>query len=105
VDRSLPEDITLCLYRVAQESLRNIGKHASATAVSVTLTGEGNEVALEIQDIGNGFELEEVRRKGGLGLVSMDERVRLVDGAFSIQSEPGKGTRVEVRIPLRGDDV
>jgi PAS domain S-box-containing protein len=96
----LPEDISLCLYRVAQESLRNIGKHSVASEVRVLLKGGSREIALVIEDIGGGFELEEVRGQGGLGLVSMDERVRLVGGAFSIQSEPGKGTRVEARVPL-----
>ena len=98
----LPEDVSLCLYRVAQESLRNIGKHAGATEVRVALTGSARETRLMIEDIGDGFDLEHARGKGGLGLISMDERVRLVGGTFSIQSKPGKGTRIEVRIPLRG---
>jgi two-component system CheB/CheR fusion protein len=97
----LPEDISLCLYRVAQESLRNIGKHAGATEVRAALTGSSEEITLVIQDFGDGFDVEEVRGKGGLGLVSMDERVRLVNGTFSIQSGPGMGTRVEVHVPLR----
>ncbi len=97
----LPEDVSLCLYRVAQESLRNIGKHASAVRVRVTLKGDNQEIALLIEDFGDGFDIEEARGKGGLGLVSMDERVRLVNGTFSIQSEPGTGTRVEVRVPWR----
>jgi PAS domain S-box-containing protein len=97
----LPEDVSLCLYRVAQESLRNIGKHAGATAVRVALTGSSNETRLVIEDIGDGFELEHIRGKGGLGLISMDERVRLVGGTFFIQSKPRKGTRIEVRIPFR----
>ena len=99
--KRLPEDVSLCLYRVAQESLRNIGKHAGAAEVRVVLTGRANETRLMIEDAGGGFELEHVRGKGGLGLVSMDERVRLVGGTFSIQSKPGKGTRVEVRVPMR----
>ena len=100
----LPEEISLCLYRVAQESLRNIGKHAHARGVRVALTAGGGNIALVIEDIGDGFELEQARRKGGLGLISMDERVRLVGGTLSIRSKPGKGTRVEVRVPLpRGE--
>ena len=100
VEEPLAEDISLCLYRVAQESLRNIVKHAGGTAVRVDLTGGRGEIALVIEDVGEGFELDAVRGKGGLGLVSMDERVRLVGGTFSIQSEPGGGTRVAVRVPL-----
>jgi two-component system, chemotaxis family, CheB/CheR fusion protein len=105
VPERLPEDVSLCLYRVAQESLRNIGKHAAPTEVRVALTGNKKQISLVIEDIGNGFELEEARGKGGLGLISMDERVRLVGGTFSIQSQPGKGTRVEVRIPLPQKDA
>jgi two-component system CheB/CheR fusion protein len=96
----LPEAISLCLYRVAQESLRNIGKHSAASQVRVALHGDDGEVSLEIEDVGDGFDLENVRGKRGLGLVSMDERVRLVDGTFSIQSEPKKGTIVLVTVPL-----
>ena len=101
VQRQLPEDVSLCLYRVAQESLRNIRQHAAATDVRVSLTGGGEEIVLVIENAGDGFELEDAKGKGGLGLVSMDERVRLVDGTFSIQSQPETGTRVEVRVPLR----
>jgi signal transduction histidine kinase len=81
--------------------LRNIAKHARAKEVRVALTGGGGEIALAVEDAGDGFELEEVKSKGGLGLVSMDERVRFVGGTFSIRSKPGKGTLVEVRVPLR----
>jgi signal transduction histidine kinase len=102
VPGTIPEAVSLCLYRVAQESLRNIGKHSAATEVRVSLTGSGREIVLVIEDVGDGFELAEAKGKGGLGLVSMDERVRLVDGTFSIRSEPKAGTRVEVRVPLRG---
>lgn len=99
VQKDLPVDIALCLYRVTQECLRNIGHHAKAKEVHVTLNG-GRDISLKIQDIGDGFDLKKVKTKGGLGLISMDERVRLVGGTFSIQSEIGKGTIVEVRIPL-----
>jgi signal transduction histidine kinase len=100
VPRAISDEIALCLYRVAQESLRNIGKHAEAKRVVVRLAGRNGDIVLSIRDIGDGFDLNEVRGKGGLGLVSMEERVRLVNGVFDIQSEPGKGTRVELRAPL-----
>jgi len=99
--QALPEDISLCLYRVAQESLRNIGKHGGAAHVRVALTGSVREIALEIEDRGRGFDLETIKEKKGLGLVSMEERVRLVNGTLSIRSKVGKGTRVRVRVPLR----
>lgn len=97
---ALPGDISLCLYRVAQEGLRNIGKHAGAVEVHVTLSGSPGEIALEIDDAGGGFDVEKLKGGGGLGLVSMEERVRLVNGWFSIRSQLGKGTRVRVRVPL-----
>ena len=98
----LPKDVSLCLYRVAQESLRNVGKHAHATAVRVALTYCPDDISLTIQDRGEGFDRERIRDKQGLGLVSMEERVRLVKGKLSIQSRPKEGTCVEVRISLSG---
>lgn len=97
---SLPEEVSLCLYRVVQESLRNIARHARAKQVQVTLAGAAKQVTLAVEDFGDGFDLEEAKGKGGLGLVSMEERVRLVNGTFSIRSQPRQGTRVQVRIPL-----
>jgi len=102
VPRRLPEDIALCLYRVAQESLRNIRRHAQAVDVRLFLASDGEVVTLSIEDSGDGFDLEEVRGKGGLGLISMEERARLVNGILKMSSQPGVGTRVEVRLPLTG---
>jgi PAS domain S-box-containing protein len=96
----LPDDVSVCLYRVAQESLRNIAKHADAAKVRVVLSGRKDGVTLRVEDTGDGFDLKEVKAKGGLGLISMEERVRLIDGKFTIQSQPGKGTTVEVFVPL-----
>lgn len=95
----VPEDVSLCLYRIAQESLRNIREHAEAREVSVTLRCGNGEVVLTIEDDGRGFVRDAVRGKGGLGLISMEERVRLVDGKLSIASRPGGGARVEARVP------
>ena len=96
----LPEDVSLCLYRVAQESLRNIRKHTGATGVSMHLRGEGEGVSLRVEDTGDGFHVEEARKSGGLGLIGMEERVRSVNGRFAIRSSPGDGTTVEVFVPL-----
>ena len=95
-----PEDVALCLYRVAQESLRNIRKHAQARKVCVALRGGDGEIVLTIEDDGCGFLRQAVRGKGGLGLISMEERLRLVGGRLLIASRPGGGARVEVRVPL-----
>ena len=97
----LPEDVSLCLYRVAQEGLRNIAKHAGATDVKVVLSARKDGVRLRIEDTGDGFDLKEAKGKGGLGLISMEERVRLVGGKFTINSQPGEGTAVEVFVPLK----
>ncbi len=101
VPLQVPEDVTLCLYRVAQESLRNIAKHARATKVRVVLFGDKGVLRLRIEDIGDGFDLNEAKGKGGLGLISMEERVRLVSGKFTIKSQAGEGTTVEVFVPLK----
>ena len=100
VPASIPGGVALCLYRVAQESLNNIRKHAETGQAHVTLAGHPREIVLSIEDVGKGFQPEEVRGKGGLGLVSMEERVRLVDGKLTIRSKPGDGTTIQVRVPL-----
>jgi PAS domain S-box-containing protein len=100
---SLPHDITSCLYRVAQESLANIIKHAHASRVELELTCDGQEVTLSIYDTGVGFDLREIQaRHPGLGLVGMRERVRSVRGQLDIQSAPGRGTHITVQITLSG---
>jgi PAS domain S-box-containing protein len=100
VPASVPDDVSLCLYRVAQESLRNIAKHAKARSVRVQLLGKNAGIALHIKDSGDGFDLNVVKGRRGLGVVSMEERVRLVNGKPTIQSEPGKGTLVIAFAPL-----
>jgi PAS domain S-box-containing protein len=92
--------VALCLYRVTQECLRNVARHANAASVRVTLRAGHNEIALEIVDNGYGFDPKKIKSKGRLGLISVDERCRLVNGKFSVHSEPGKGTRVNVRVAL-----
>jgi PAS domain S-box-containing protein len=99
IPRNVPDHVALCLYRVAQECLRNVAAHANATSARVSLSADAGEIAMQIIDGGDGFELN--KSKGaGLGLISMDERVRLVNGTFSVTSQPGKGTIISVRVPL-----
>ncbi len=102
--KSIPESLSdaagLCLYRVAQEGLQNIRKHAQAKTASVTLVKGDHEIVMVIQDFGRGFDPDGVRGRGGLGFVSMEERVRLMGGSLVVNSKPGKGTQVEVRIPV-----
>lgn len=87
----------LCIYRVVQESLRNIAKHARASKAVVRLNASGNDIDLAIRDNGAGFDSGGRR---GLGLASMEERVEHLGGCFSVTSESGHGTLVEVRLPL-----
>jgi len=100
---SLPDDVSLCLYRIAQECLSNIARHAHARQGSVTLTGVEDSILLAIADSGVGFDPSEAGSKGGLGIVSMGERVRLVGGKISVTSRPGQGTEIEVEVPLAGE--
>ena len=94
-------DVALCFYRVAQECLHNIAKHACATNVRMMLSnGEGN-YTLRIEDNGQGFEPSGAKGKNSLGLIKMQERARLLNGKFTIQSEPGKGTTLEVSVGLK----
>jgi PAS domain S-box-containing protein len=91
----------LCLYRVIQEGLQNIAKHSGAKAASITLGGHSGGIRLLIEDKGIGFDPDDAKKKAGIGLSSMRERVRLLDGAISFKSKPGQGTRIEVFIPIR----
>ncbi|HEY7334746.1 MAG TPA: chemotaxis protein CheB [Bryobacteraceae bacterium] len=96
----IPDSVSLCLCRVAQESLRNIAKHAGAAEVRVEIWGAKDGIHLRVVDSGRGFNLDEAKGKG-LGLISMEERVRLENGNFAILSTPGHGAAVEVFVPLR----
>jgi signal transduction histidine kinase len=96
---ALPPDLTLCLFRVAQEALQNALKYSHAGHVSVSLTGVGEELALTVVDDGAGFDVD-VEWGKGLGLISMAERVEAVGGTFRLQSSPGAGTRLEISVPL-----
>ncbi len=94
-------DVSLCFYRVAQEGLHNIAKHAGATSVHMTLSSSEEECTLRIEDNGQGFDPSEAKGKNALGLISMRERARLVNGNFTIRSEYGKGTMLEVSVALK----
>lgn len=96
----VPANIALCLYRVAQEALRNVAKHAATDKASVAMGTTESELVLRVEDRGAGFDPENERHQSGLGLSSMTERVALVQGQISVTSAVGRGTAVEVRIPL-----
>jgi signal transduction histidine kinase len=96
----LPHDCELTFYRITQEALHNIAKHAEARRAHVLLQGEDDCVTLEIEDSGKGFDPEEARRSSGLGLISMGERVRLLGGVLRVDSKPGSGARIRVEAPV-----
>jgi two-component system sensor histidine kinase UhpB len=97
----VPADVALCLYRVVQEALQNIARHAGATCVWVRLGRTEGGLALTITDDGQGFDLAGVSGRG-LGLISLDERVRLVGGSMRIDTRPRWGTAVRVEVPVGG---
>lgn len=100
VPRDLPGDVALCLYRIAQESLQNVAKHSGAGIVNVNLERLDGEICLVVSDNGCGFDAFAARAHESLGLVSMEERIRAVNGKVTIDSVPGSGTKVEARAPL-----
>jgi signal transduction histidine kinase len=99
--RDLPEDISVCLFRVLQEALQNVAKHSGTERVQVLLTGGTDIVQLTVRDEGSGFHVKRTRAGNGLGLPSMMERLKLVNGHVSIDSEPGRGTVVQASVPVR----
>jgi PAS domain S-box-containing protein len=96
----IPKDVTLCLFRIVQEALRNVVKHSGAAEVNVALSGHGHGIDLCISDSGAGFSPAAANGDAGLGLISMRERLRLVGGQLSVESEPSRGTRIHVSVPL-----
>ena len=98
---ALSPDVALCLYRIAQEALHNVVKHSRTTHAMLTLSAAGNELRLSVVDHGAGFDPLVVQKRDTLGLVSMRERARLVEGRLKVTSKPGEGTRVDVHVPLR----
>mgnify|MGYP001771063884 CR=1 FL=1 len=95
-----PQETASCLYRIVQEGLRNVSRHARASRVAVRLRRYANFLYLSIRDDGTGFNMESLEGRRGLGLVSMQERARLVHGQFRVRSRAGSGTHLVVRVPL-----
>jgi signal transduction histidine kinase len=97
----IPRAIGSVLYHVAQEALTNAARHAECRSVRIVLAVAGNSTRLQVVDDGRGFDLPEAkRRRPGMGLFAMAERVALVDGALQIDTAPGRGTRITATIPL-----
>ena len=99
-DRVLP-NVATAVYRITQEALRNISKHATGACVLISLKGSDVNLLLRIEDDGPGFLYKKSENRAGLGLTGMAERLHLVRGKLVIRARPGKGTRIYVRVPLR----
>jgi signal transduction histidine kinase len=100
VSSVVPFDIGISLFRVLQEALHNADKHSAVKRMEVELWEASNEVHLLVADLGKGFDFDAAIRGQGLGLTSMQERVRLVGGTISIKSKPMGGTTIHVRVPF-----
>lgn len=104
VESQLPQDlhpdVALCIYRLIQEALQNIVRHSGALSAQVDLFIEGSDLRLIVSDSGIGFDSNAAQHKSGLGLISMEERVRLVRGTLNIRSRPGFGTIVAATVPV-----
>jgi PAS domain S-box-containing protein len=101
IPRTVPQEVSLCLFRILQEALQNAVKHSGVREFKVELRGAPDQIQLTVSDGGVGFEPKEAILRQGLGLISMQERLHLVKGAFSIESQPGRGTTIRARVPLK----
>jgi signal transduction histidine kinase len=100
IPRKVPSETALCLYRIVQESLRNILKHSRAQEAAIELTAESGSMLLEVKDGGIGFDTSLLGSQDGLGFISMRERLRLIGGRIEIVSVRGQGTKIHVQVPL-----
>ncbi len=105
VPKSIPQDLSVCLFRVLQESLRNIVKHSGTREAQVNLTGRPGEIQLHICDSGVGFDPHSRRDSFGLGLIGMQERVLSTGGELIIDAQPRAGARITARVPLTAASV
>ncbi len=97
---SLSPDISLSFFRVLQEALHNSTKHSGVRYFEVELWGTSDEIHLTVSDSGAGFDIDAAKASRGLGLISMEERLRLVGGELSIKSQPKRGTTIHARVRL-----
>jgi PAS domain S-box-containing protein len=97
-------EVSLCFFRILQEALHNSTKHSGVRHFEVRLWGTSNEIHLTVRDSGAGFDREAAKQSRGLGLISMEERLKLVNGTLSIESQFQRGTTIHARAPLSGSD-
>lgn len=101
---SLERDTSTALFRILQESLTNIGRHAKASRVNVRVWRENHSTVLQVQDNGVGIPAQFIAGPASFGLLSMKERALMLGGTLDVTSSPGAGTRILVRVPQRGRD-
>jgi PAS domain S-box-containing protein len=104
IPRDLPKEVSLCLFRVLQEALQNAVRHSGVRSFAVDLHGTAGMIDLNVADLGSGFEEQEAFTRNGLGLISMRERLQLVNGELSVRSKPGTGTTIHARVPLKASE-
>jgi signal transduction histidine kinase len=100
IPEEIPKDVTLCLFRIVQEALRNVVKHSGAAQAKVELLGIRDRIELCVSDTGVGFDPASAHCGQGIGLVSMRERLRLIGGELTVESASPHGTRICARAPL-----
>jgi PAS domain S-box-containing protein len=100
IPKTLPPGAALCLFRIVQEALGNAIKHGRASRIDVLLDGGGQAVSLTVYDNGVGFDLSSKLSSGGIGMITMRERARMLGGTFDVLSQPGLGTLIAVRVPI-----
>ena len=96
----LSPHIPLCLFRVLQDALHNSAKYSGVRHFEVRLWGTSHEIYLTVSDSGAGFDVEGAKEGRGLGLTSMEERLKLLKGTLSVESQPRRGTTIHARVPL-----
>jgi signal transduction histidine kinase len=109
IDHLFSQDAQTMIYRIIQETLNNIGKHAGAKNVSIAVRNHNGRVSFLVEDDGKGFNMTEAMMRHatekGLGLATMDERARILGGSFNLWSQEGKGTRISLTIPLKNGET
>ena len=101
--KRVPSDVSLCLFRVLQEAVHNAAKHSGVQRVQARLWGTPGQIHLAISDEGSGFDVEAAKAGPGIGLISMAERMKLVEGDLVIESQPQQGTTIRARVPVSAE--
>jgi signal transduction histidine kinase len=100
IPSSVPPEVSLCLFRILQEALQNAAKHSGVRHFDVELRCASDAINLSVRDSGSGFDRDDALKTRGLGLISMMERMKLVGGRISIDSQPQRGTAIRASVPL-----